>query len=77
MMPNGPIWLQYQVRSWSLTTVPTQELVSTPPGVVCPVHKRKFLPKLSNQFSLTMETVIQVSTRLISPHRHPVLVVTT
>ncbi|KAK8405073.1 hypothetical protein O3P69_001565 [Scylla paramamosain] len=59
MIPNGPIWLQYQVRSWALTTVPTQELVSTPPGVVCPVHERKFLPKLSNQFSLTMETVIQ------------------
>lgn len=60
MLPGGPLSLQYKVKSWALTTEPAYMLVSTPPGVFCPAHDRKFIPKLANQFSLTMETVIEV-----------------
>lgn len=59
MLPGGPLSLQYKVKSWALTTEPAYMLVSTPPGVFCPAHDRKFIPKLANQFSLTMETVIE------------------
>ncbi|XP_071536579.1 uncharacterized protein [Panulirus ornatus] len=59
MLPGGAMWLQYQVKSWALNTDPAHILASTAPGVFCPAHERKFLPKLPNQFSLTMETVIE------------------
>ncbi|KAG7157686.1 uncharacterized protein LOC121879753 [Homarus americanus] len=58
-LPRGPLSLQYQVKSWALVTDPAHTLVNTAPGLFCPAFKRKFLPKLSNQFSLTMETVIE------------------
>ncbi|XP_045594443.1 uncharacterized protein [Procambarus clarkii] len=56
---GGPIWLQYRVKSWALDTDPPHVLVATAAGVFCPGNERKFLPKLANQFSLTMETVIE------------------
>ena len=59
-LPGGPIKLQYKVTLWSLHSDPSTDLVATPPGVFCPAHERKLLPKLASQFSLTMETVIQV-----------------
>ncbi|KAL7647906.1 UNVERIFIED_CONTAM: hypothetical protein RMT77_001516 [Armadillidium vulgare] len=59
MLPGGAIWLQYRVVGWSLDTDSPYELVATPPGVFCPAHERKFLPKVSNHFSLTMETIIE------------------
>ncbi|XP_076039502.1 uncharacterized protein LOC143024576 [Oratosquilla oratoria] len=59
LLPGGAMWLQYQVRSWSKYTKPVSALIATPPGVLCPPYERKFLPKLANQFSLTMETVIE------------------
>lgn len=65
MLPGGALSLQYQVKSWSLNTDPVHVMASTGPGVFCPAHERKFLPKLPNQFSLTMETVIEVSLQLV------------
>ncbi|KAK4308747.1 hypothetical protein Pmani_019576 [Petrolisthes manimaculis] len=59
VLPRGPVKLQYRVKSWGLDPPPTSELVATPPGVYCPTPERKFLPRLANQFSLTMETVIE------------------
>ncbi|XP_053655085.1 uncharacterized protein [Cherax quadricarinatus] len=56
---GGPFWLQYRVKSWALDTDSVYDLVATAPGVFCPGYVRKFLPKLANQFSLTMETVIE------------------
>ncbi|XP_018017825.1 uncharacterized protein LOC108674397 [Hyalella azteca] len=55
----GNIELQYRV----LAALPLQDSVAdltiTPPGVLCPIDERKYLPKLANQFTLTMETVIE------------------
>ncbi|CAL4081500.1 unnamed protein product, partial [Meganyctiphanes norvegica] len=57
--PGGALWLRYTIRSWARETDAAHVLVATPPGVFCPAHERKFLPKLANQFSITMETVIE------------------
>ncbi|KAF2363244.1 hypothetical protein FHG87_005992 [Trinorchestia longiramus] len=59
LQEEGRISLQYRVLAFHPQTATVAELMLTPPGVFCPVDERKRLPKLANQFTLTMETVIE------------------